>query len=123
MQGCTLDTDHDGNCPIHPRGCPVGEVEDLTEEAVEDLEPTMQLLGFDHSRTAAAEAEAARLTQSKPRIKLPNPVSKLSDPDDHDDVFIAAADVARLDIDESDGIPTACDETTTQPYGAQAEAG
>lgn len=24
-QGCKLDTDHDGNCPIHPRGCPPDE--------------------------------------------------------------------------------------------------
>lgn len=22
MTGCSLDTDGDGNCPIHPKGCP-----------------------------------------------------------------------------------------------------
>jgi hypothetical protein len=22
MKGCELDTDGDGNCPIHPNGCP-----------------------------------------------------------------------------------------------------
>lgn len=24
-RGCELDTDWDGNCPIHPRGCPLPE--------------------------------------------------------------------------------------------------
>lgn len=65
MQGCNLDTDHDGNCPIHPRGCPGAEVEDLTHLAEADTEPTVLLVDFKRSKTAAAEAEAAKLMANK----------------------------------------------------------
>ena len=74
MQGCTLDTDGDGNCPIHSDGCPkfdLTDVIDMTDEAVYEPESTLVLIGFEHKTTDAAQAEAALLTR-KPKA-TPNP--------------------------------------------------
>ncbi len=164
MQGCTLDTDGDGNCPIHPDGCPkfdLTDAIDMTDEAVHEpeSEPTLVLIGFTHKATDAAQAEAALLARKpkgtpspdKPLCERcaakdgnPNPpglvrvgwgtswqpcpscfpsevVGKLSNPDDHDDLLIGAADVAAAN-DDSDGVPMFSDDTPTRPYWASSRS-